>query len=269
MKKLALALALPVAGFALEQDPWFDQCYEFLFRADYSYDFFRKIDHASPPLHKTQQTHVVGAELELTAPETWNWQLELELATTNGESFGYRSFALQIMRGWLDDVCGDPISLATGFLYRDASSRFLHAPSTPYHARANFEFYTSMGKEWSRGHCWLFRVFALGAVGQGSRGSPWARGDLTLWANSCDRYEIKFYVKSYFGFGDHTTVDLDPFRGWAKIRHQSVDIGGSYRFCGTIYGSLRFDYLYRVYARSYPEHVNWFQVTYELPFCPF
>jgi len=269
MKKLLLFALAPISCFALEQDPWFGHCFEFIFRADYSYDFFSKIDHSTRFLDKTQHTHVFGTELELTAPDTWNWQLELELATTTPVSFGYRSFALQVEKLWFDDVCGDPFSLTTGFVYRDVSSRFLRAHSTPYHARANFELFSAIAKEWSHGHCWYFRTFALGAVGQASRGAPWVRGDLTFWGNYCDKHQVRLYVKSYFGFGSNESVSINHFSGWANIRHKSVDTGGSYSYHTSIYGSFRFDYVHRLYAKSYPEHVNFFQLTYELPFCPF
>lgn len=265
-KSFFLALSLPVLTFGLEKDPWFTDFLEFQFRPSYEYNFFHKIDNSSRPLKKTIHTHVVGAGLEVTAPETWNWEMEIEFADTESASWGYRSFALQIRKLWLDDVCGDPVSLSSGIVYRDASSRFLKAFSTPYHARGNFELHTAMGKEWSQDCYWRFRIFALGAVGQGTHGAPWLRGDLTLWGNFQDRQQVSLYAKSYFGLGSKTTVPIDHFHGWANIGHHSVDLGGSYRVQFGIYGALRFDYLYRIYARSYPEGVNFFILSYQFPF---
>lgn len=262
------ALCVPSLCFALEEDPWFSEFLEFNFRTGYEYSFFNQIDHSSRSLDETIHAHVLDFGLGLTAPQDWNWELELEFADTTLESFGYRSFALGIRKLWWDDVCGDPVSLVTGFTYRDASSRFLTDPSTPYHARANFELHTSVGKEWCCGHYWSFRIFSLLALGQANKGSPWLRGDLTLWGNFQDCHQVSLYGKSYFGFGSRETVNIDNFNGWANIRHQSIDVGGSYRYLLGIYGSLRFDYLHRVYARSYPEHVNFFVFTYQLPFCP-
>jgi len=264
-RKIALLAFLPSCCFALEEDPWFSQLCEFVFRADYNYQFYSKIDHGSRSLDGTRHVHVVGGELELTIPETWNWQVELEFADTKPESFGYRSFALQVRKLWWDDVCGDPVSVATGFVYRDASSRLLKAQSTPYHARANFELNTAIGKEWDYSCYWAFRVYALGAIGQANKGAPWLRGDLVLSANYLDCHQWRLYAKSYFGLGSKETVSIDHFNGWANIHHQSVDVGGSYRFLMGMYGSFRFDYFHRVYAHSYPEHLNSFIVTYEIP----
>lgn len=269
MKKIAsLVLGLSKLCFALDEAPWYGDVFEFDFRAGYEYNFFKRVDQGRPQLHSTFNTNVFGAELDFTAPETWNWEAELEFAATSKVS-GYRSFALQVRKLWLDDVACDPISLSTGFVYRDASTHLRKALSTPYHARANFELNAAIGKEWSRCCDWIFRSYIVAAIGQGTRGSPWLRGDLHLWWNIEDRHQFSLYGRSYFGLGSRTTVPVKDFRGWSHIGHQSIDLGIGYRYCFGIYGSLKFDYLYRVYARSYPERVNFFVFTYDLPFCCF
>ncbi len=270
MKIIALlALSLPQICFALEEAPWYGEVFEFNFLANYEYNFFKKVSHGHPQRHSTYNTNVFGAALDLTAPDTWNWEAEIEFANTTNVSTGYRSFALQVRKLWLDDVACDPISLSTGFVYRDASTHLRKALSTPYHARANFEFHTAIGKEWSRCYYWFFRTYAVAAIGQGTKGSPWLRADLCLWWNIEDCHQFYLYGRSYFGLGSRTEVPLDDFHGWSHIGHQSIDLGISYRRFFGIYGNLRFDYLYRVYARSYPERVNFFLFTYELPFSCF
>ncbi len=270
MKKFALlALSLPQLCFALEERPWYGELLEFDFLAQYEYNFFTKVDNASPQIDRTHFAHVLGFRLDVTVPETWNWEVELEFADTTDASMGYRSFAIQARKLWLDDVCGDCVSLSSGLVYRDASARLRKDLSTPYHARANFEFHTSIGKEWSCGPCWTFRTYATGAIGQGTQGSPWLRGDLFLWWNLQNCHEFRLYATSYFGLGGKTIVDTDDFKGWSRIGHHSIDLGGSYRYSFGMYGSLRFDYLHRVYARSYPEHVNFFVFTFEFPFSIF
>jgi len=253
----------------LQEKPWFGDCFEFHARANYEYNYFNKVDHAIPQLSTTFQTHVLGAGIDLTAPETWNYEMEIEFADTSSVSWGYRSFALQVRKLWLDDVCCDPISLSTGLVYRDASSRMRKALSTPYHGRGNFEFHTAIGKEWGVGPYWYFRVFGLAAVGQATQGSPWLRGDLFFWGNFRNCHQWRLYAKSYFGLGSKRDVFIEDFDGWGKIGHHSVDLGASYRFRLGLYGTLRFDYVRRIYARSYPEKVNFFVFTFRFPFSVF
>lgn len=270
MKKYALlALCLPHLCFALEEAPWYGDVYQFNFLANYEYNFFKKVSNATPQLRSTFNTNVFGVGLDLTAPESWNWEAELEFADTTTISTGYRSFAFQVRKLWLDDVACDPISFSTGFVYRDASANLRKALSTPYHARANFEIHAAIGKEWSRCYYWSFRTFATAAIGQGTKWSPWLRADLFLWWNGHDCYQLYLFGRSYFGLGHRTTVPVDRFRGWSHIGHQSIDLGIGYRYFFGIYGNFRFDYIYRVYARSYPERVNFFEFTYELPFSCF
>lgn len=269
MKKwLALAM-LPSLCFALEERPWFGQMLEFYFRPQYSYSFFDEVDHASVPLTSTHHQHLLNFNLETSVPDTWDYQIELNFADATPISWYYRSFAIQVTKLWLDDVCGDPVSLTTGLSYRDSSSRLRRSLFTPFHARANFELHTSVGKEWSQRCDWIFRTYATFAIGQGTKGSPWLRGDLFLWYNLCDTHRFRLYAKSYFGLGSQTLVPTDNFQGWGEIRHQSIDLGVSYEYAFTCWGSLRFDYLHTVYAKSYLEHVNAFWFTYELPFCVF
>lgn len=270
MRKLvALALSLPNLCFALQERPWFGDVLEFYFRPQYAYCFFKDVDRSTNPLSSTFFEHLLNFNLEMSVPETWDWQMELDFADTTPVSWGYRSFALQVRKLWLDDVCGDPVSLTTGFSYRDSSSRLRRALTTPFHARANFEFHTAVGKEWNHGCYWTFRTYGTFAVGQGTKGSPWLRGDLVLWWNFCDTHQLRLYGKSYWGLGNRTAVPIPDFRGWADTRHKSIDLGGSYRYQFECWGSLRFDYMHRVYARSYPERVNFFILTYDLPFCVF
>ncbi|MCP6756206.1 hypothetical protein NL533_31765, partial [Klebsiella pneumoniae] len=89
---------------ALEEAPWFGDVYEFHFLANYEYNFFRKVNRAAPQLHSTYNTHIFGAGLDFTAPDTWNWEAEIEFAKATHISTGYRSTALQIRKLWLDDV---------------------------------------------------------------------------------------------------------------------------------------------------------------------
>ncbi|NGX38053.1 MAG: hypothetical protein K1000chlam2_01222 [Chlamydiae bacterium] len=270
MKKTLFALLLiPQFCFAVQEKPWYGDFCEFHFRPQYNYNFFNDVDNGIPQLNSTFHTHVLAGTLEVTIPECWNWELELEFADTSSVSWGYRSFALQVRRLWLDDICGDPVSLSTGFVYRDASSRMRDALSTPYHARANFEVHTAVGKEWSHRCYWVFRTFGVVAIGQGTEGFPWLRGDLYFLFNYQDCHQFRLYGQSYFGLGNRDTVRIDDFDGWAKIAHHSIDLGASYRYQFGCYGNLRFDYLYRVYAHSYPEHVNFFIFTYDFPFSLF
>lgn len=269
MKKLLFLFLFPKFCFALQEKPWFGDFLELHFRPLYDYNFFNKVSHAVPSQKETFHTHVLSLGLDTTALETWNFGAELECADTTSAPFGYRSLALQVRKLWLDDVGGDPVSLSTGFVYRNASKKMRKALSTPYHANGNFEVHTAIGKEWSEGLYWKFRTYGTLAIGQGTEGAPWLRGDLFLGGNVKDHHQFWLFANSYWGLGKKKTVFIDKFNGWSRIGHQSIDVGGNYRYRLGVYGWLSVEYVHRVYARSYPEHVNFFILSLDFPFAIF
>lgn len=266
---IALALCLPSFCLSFYERPWFGSLGEVHFRPKYSYSFFDEINPSTNPSDNTLFQNLFGIDLETTIPSEWNWQLELEFANATPVSFTYRSSAIQITKLWLDDVSGDPVSLTTGFSYRDSSNQLRRAFLTPYHARSNFEIHSSIGKEYSYNCYWLFRTYGTFAVGQGNKGASWLRGDYNLWFNFWDSCQIRLFAESYWGLGSKPYVPTSEFNGWAEIEHQSIDVGGSFCYQFSFYGKLRMDYLYRIYASNYPEKVHCFILSYNFPFCPF
>lgn len=266
MKKALLLFLTPISCCALQEQPWLDQLLEFHFVPSYNYSIFSEVDRGVPPLDGNFSTHVLAGNLFVTAPETWQFQTELEVADTTSVSWGYRSFALEVRKQWFDDICGDFLSVTTGLTYRDASTRMRKALSTPYHARANFELNCSIGKEWSLGPYWVFRTFGFIGIGQGTEGYPWLIGNLYLWWNVCNQHQFRLYSQTYWGLGDRKTVPTIAFPGWSKINHQSIDLGIGYRYHAGMYGFLRLDYLLSIYAKSYPEWVNSFMISWDFPF---
>lgn len=268
MKRFLPAFLTPVmlCATTFEEKPWFGQFCEFNWRAQYSYSFFDKVDRALTQLPSTSHDHLVATGLQLTAPETWNWQLEMDFFNSPRSDWGWRSAAFSARKLFCDDVCGDPISLTGGLTIRAVSKRMLKDVSVPFHARGNFELHTALGKEWSKGCTWQWRIWGLGALGMGTRGLPWVRTDLYFLGNWCDRHQWRLFARGYFGLGRKDHVDIQDFNGYGNIAHRSIDLGGSWKILCGIWGSLRFDYSHRVFARAFPEHLNAFTITYDLPF---
>ncbi len=272
MKRLAATLfflPLALSATTFEEQPWFGDMCEFDWRAQYSYSFYAQVDRALVPLKNTSHDHLVATGLGVTLPDDWNWQVEVDFFTSPRTDFGWRSFAFSARRRLLDDVACDPISLTVGATVRAAPGRMLRDISVPFHSRGDFELHTSLGKEWSRGPYWQWRIWGLGAAGIGVRGLPWFRTDLYFEGNWCDRLQWRLFALGYFGTGRKEFVDIQDFHGWANRHHQSIDIGATFKLLFNTWGSLRFDYSYRVFAHVYPERINAFTATYTLPFSPF
>ncbi|PIS03047.1 MAG: hypothetical protein COT85_03190 [Chlamydiae bacterium CG10_big_fil_rev_8_21_14_0_10_42_34] len=265
MKKWLFAL-IPLLGSALEVQPWFGDCLEFHFLGSYAYSYFDKVQKGTPQLTSTFQSNVVSLGLDFSPTPEWSVDGDFQVADTTQENFNFRSIALQARYLWLDDIIGDKISLATGGNARFTNTDSLHDVSCPSHANFDFEFNVSLGKEFDASDAWAWRLWGFGAVGHGNRGSPWVRGIVAIETNYDDQHKLAFFAEGSNGYGRHTTVLINDFNGYAKIRQKSIDIGARYGYRIGVWGTLRFEYMRRVLAKSCPQEVNSFIFSYLLPF---
>jgi len=276
MKKILITCFLsPLPLIALPIEPWLGNVWQFEFRPAYTYSHFNKVENAKKPLkHSSNDQFLrfglgVVPMLGLVSPPDWGVDLEIEFADTPRQNFGFQSAALLLRKQWLDDIVGDPISLTTGISLRGVSHKSLRDISCPYHSYANIEFNAAAGKEWSHAAFWTWRTFAFAALGMANRGYPWGRAVLSFQGNHLNHFQYELFTEGYMGFGPQRVVNINHFFGYAKIKHRSIDVGFNLRYLFDIWGSLNFTYSYRVFARSFPAHANFFTLWYQLPFSLF
>ncbi len=265
MRKLLFCL-LPILGTTLEMQPWFADCLEFHFLGSYAYSFFNRVENGIPQLKSTFHSNVLSLGLDFSPAPEWSIDTDLQFADTSQQSLNFRSVAAQARYLWLDDIIGDPISFATGASARFTNTDSLHDVSCPYHANFDFELNFSFGKEFDFSNAWACRFWGYGALGQANRGSPWIRGLLALETNYDDLHKFGIFADGISGYGRHSRVFIDDFDGYAKIRQKAIDVGLRYGYRFGVYGTLRFTYARRILAKSCPEEVNTFVLSYLLPF---
>lgn len=268
MLKKALLL-LPISLSALQVQPWFHEIYEFTFTPSYTYSRYRDVQNGHPQLKSASNDHLIAFDLGISPMQKWDVDADLEFADTPRQSLGFRSSALQLRYQWLDDIAGDPVSVTTGISGRGVGGHSLKDVSCPYHSYANFELNSAVGKEWDTGPFWFLRTFGFAAVGMANHGFPWMRALIDLEGNLHHTHRLGLFAEGYFGFGDKTRVHVDHFRGYSSLRHQSIDVGLKYTYAFQIWGRLSLAYTRRVFARSFPENVNFFTICYQLPFSLF
>ncbi len=261
-----MLLLLPILGASVETQPWFGDCLEFHFLGGYAYSYFNQVDHGVPQLTSTFHSNVGYVGLDFSPTPEWSLDSDLQVAGTTKEEFNFRSVALQARYLWLDDIVGDRISLATGANVRFTNTASLRDVSCPSHANFDFEFNVAFGKEFDVSNYWAWRFWGYGAVGHANRGSPWVRGILAVETNYDDQHKFAFLALGSNGYGRHTAVLIDDFNGYAKIRQKSIDLAFRYGYRVGVWGTLRFEYMRRVLAKSCPEEVNSFVFSYLLPF---
>lgn len=269
MRAYKALFLLPISVFSLDVSPWLGQQWECHLIPAYTYSRYTHVQDASPQLDSPSNDQLISADFGMAFTPTAAFDMDIEFVNTPRQKWGYRSLAMQGRYLWSDDISGDAVSLTTGLSARAVSSHSLEDVSCPYHAHANFELSGALGKEWDRGDFWIVRTFGFGALGMANRGAPWARFLLSIEGNNNNQHRFGVFAGGYFGFGSKETVDVKNFHGYANIHHQSIDVGARYSYVFDIWGYLNFTYAYRPYAQSFPENVNFFTLSYNLPFSLF
>lgn len=266
MKRWLILAFFPFLACALEVQPWFGDCLEFHFLGRNAYSYFNHVQNGIPQLTHTFESDVAYLGLDFSPTPEWSIDADLQVADTTKESFNFRSIALQARYLWLDDIVGDRVSLATGGNVRFTNTASLRDVSCPSHANFDFEANFSLGKEFDISDCWAWRLWCFGAIGHANRGSPWVRAIVAVETNIDDLHKFGVFAEGSNGYGRHTHVFINHFNGYAKIRQKSIDLAARYGFRMGVWGTLRFEYVRRVLAKSCPSEVNSFIVSYLLPF---
>jgi len=267
MRISSIAAALfPLLGCALEIQPWFGDVLEVHSLTSHTYSRFDKVQGSRPRYDSLFQSHLIYEGLDFSPTAVWSIDADLQFADTTAASFNWRSAALQGRYLWLDDIIGDPVSFATGVSVRATSSASLRDVSCPYHGNVDLGVNFSIGKEYDVNDDWRFRIWAYGAVGHANRGSPWVQAVVALETNYDECHKWAIWADGSNGYGRHTHIDVSHFYGYAKYRQKSIDLGIRYGHKVGVWGTLRFEYIRRVLAKTCPQDVNNFVVSFLLPF---
>jgi len=252
--------------WALEVEPWLGNLWEFQFVPSYTYYRIPSVENGRPQLAAPSNDHLITLGMGAAFTPTSAFDVEAEFADTPVQSMGYRSAAFQYRCEWTNDCAGDLATWTTGASIRGVSRHSLKDISCPYASDLNFELNGALGKQWDHGPSWGVRAFGWAAVGLANHGSPWTRFLLSLDGTQWRQHRYGLFFLGYFGFGAKTVVPTDHFHGWSSIRHQSLDVGAKYSYIFEVWGTITAAYTRRVYAQSYPQDVNFFTVSYSLPF---
>lgn len=250
----------------LEHKPWFYPPYQFHVGTNINPNFFSDVQNGFNPIgyHSNNFDWVLYAIIPFT--ETFDFQMEVNFKKTSQKSFNFQTVVAQLRKQLLSDVRGDWFSLFWGFNYRYVERDWLFDVASPFHNISNFEVVGAIGKEFTKEFDWYCRTFLWGAVGQANTGYPWGRYDLALDFKAYKNYIFTAGSEGYFGLGPDRFVNVDEFDSWARIKHSSVDVYGEFAYKSDIWGKLSFRYVYRPWARSFPEWFNAFIISYDYPF---
>lgn len=261
-----LALHLPGSLHAIDLKPWFGNAFEFEVRPAYVYQNFNKVNTAVGNLSYPSNDHFASLDVGIAIFGNWNAQIQVIGAQTRAHSFNFDSALVMGQYLWMDDVIGDPVSLTTGITLCQATTISLHDLGSFHHGKFEGELHVAMGQEATCRNTWSSRWWIIGALGLADVGSPWWRLDGAAEMQICNGQFVEAGAYSLWGLGHSPLTSLVGFQGYGPINHGSVDAGLSYTYRFDIWGSLKVGYRRRLYARNFPEKVNYLIIEYFYPF---
>lgn len=263
----ACALLLASASVhATEYAPWFTPPFEFQGRISYLYEHSNRVQSPSGSFTKSTRNSSAHLSLAATPWPHWNVEAEVFLTHTSDIGFAYEATWLTIRYAWLDDIAGDCFSMVTGLTLSFPEKRFLREFSFPYHGHTNAELHATLGKEWACGTDWKARFWGLAGFGIAERGSPWLHGLGTFEYHLFPYAVAGVFTEALYGLGSNNILTHTPFKGYASISHQTIDLGGYIDYEIRYWGNLKLLGWYSVHSRNFIEHAWGATVTVLIPF---
>jgi len=272
MKRFSLFIAIifSLKAVAFDVQPWFPYPYEFHFRPNYLAAYYPNVNGATNPTSYNAWNQELYLNFGMNTMSQFDTQIEAGFFNTSKTNATFQSAAMMGRYLLLDDVQGDPVSVAIGLSLRYVPGHALTDVFTPFHNRVNLEANCAVGKEFDNLQYWLYRLYGVASVGMANQGAPWVKGLGAFEFNASDnRNQCAIQVDSCFGFGSQDFVNINRFNGYAKIWHQNVDVSAIFRHLFDIWGTLSVELGYRVYAKNYPENLVFARFKYDLPFSIF
>ena len=267
MKRFFLLLwALPLA--ATELHPWLPPPWEFQTKADYLYQYEDSIQTPRGDFNLNNPINNATFGLDLTFWPSWNAEIELLLSSNpaTNVNFSYEATRLTGRYQWLDEACGDCVSVTSGVTLFAVRSSFLTATSCWFHGNFNAEFNAAVGKEYVRNNEWLMRLWGYAGLGVANKGNPWWHYYGAWDVKACCNITISALAELVYGMGNNNIIPAEVFPGYAGIRHQFVNIGLSVKRDCICWGTWELNGWYNVHAFNFPQDYYGLGVTWRMPF---
>ncbi|GAB4236712.1 MAG: hypothetical protein Tsb0021_16500 [Chlamydiales bacterium] len=252
---------------ATEYRPWFGKDKVLDFKTEFTYRYYPHVDQAgtSRPFHSND--YLANFGLAISPSPEWNFQIEALTASSRTTPYSLDSTQYTGSFLFLNDVIGDPVSLAAGISVTQATTNGRKDISTFHSGQMNYEGFVSIGKETICRQFWTSRIWGLFGGGIANRGSPWIRGMIGYDHNYWDCSHIGILCEGLWGFGKKELNPFLPFRGYGSIKFRSIDLS---LFAAWIVGigEVKFAYTLRPWAYNFPTHAHAFTVLLTIPINP-
>jgi hypothetical protein len=261
-----LILCFPVLCSATNLKPWFGNVYELEIRTTFLYQNYAALASHCGTFSCNANDLFITLSMEYPF-RRYSGEFEVTGAWTHFQHRRCDNFRATGRYQWLNDI-QDPFSLVTGLTVTQPFSSALHDVSSFHHGHIEGEAHLSFGKKYGGIPCsrdYRFRWWSVVGIGIAEIGKPWLRVDAACEYNHENFHHLRLSMDTLWGQGHKPLVPL-YFKGYGPIGHQSIDIGLRYGYTIDCWGTLSLQYARRVYAKNFPENVDFVIFRYYLPF---
>lgn len=256
MKKLLLSLLLyPFLICGIDYEPWYTPDIMVQPRIDVRYQTFSRVTTPHGGIFTNSRDWFLTPSVGLAAFGL-SGDISTTIAKTRKQNFCVDEVVLSVRKLLMDDVVGDPFSLSIGITGIKAFKHSVHDLSSFHHGKIEGEMHVAVGKETLCGSVWQTHTWAMFGVGCADAGWVWLRGNLGWEKNWWDRHQAGVFVETLWGMGHKDLSPHKEFKGYGKIRHESVDLGMNYSYQFDFGGIISLAYSYRVFAHNFPSNAS-------------
>lgn len=258
-----LAIGLEATDFK----PWYGTIYSLDLHAYCLLQQFETLDTGCGSAKRPEFDAFYDLSALMVVKEDITVEAEISALDSRHRLLGLSTFRLTGRYFWLNDVIGDPVSIATGMTV----SKIFHAArrniATFDHGGIACEGHVAVGKELSScEEFWISRAWGVLGVGVADVGSPWLRANLAWERNWWELHRLKIFTETLWGFGNNNLNVHPSFRGYGSIHYQTVEVGLRYGYRLDNEALLSIGYAYRVYGHNCPRNANHLQLEVCYPF---
>lgn len=253
---------------ALQKQPWLGNWLEFEASIYQTHSQSRSVDTANGSKHKFLHAERTTASIEFMPLVDFSTELELDVAKTQKEAFGFEAIKASCRYRLLNDLTGDPVTLTAGLVTSLSTPTRVRDLSSQSHGVFEVEARLSLGREFAIHDKSYYKAWGLAKTGIASSGAPWIGLEAHFGPVIHEQHYLDLFFRAEKGLSSHKLHHLSDFHSWSRIGYQFEEVGLSYALKDVPLGTFYIEATKRLHASLCPKHTWSLRLGVDIPFSP-
>ncbi|MFY7842897.1 MAG: hypothetical protein ACOVOR_02660 [Rhabdochlamydiaceae bacterium] len=261
MLKITLFLLPVVMVSGMELEP-----FEGAFRSQYNY-VKKKKNFVQNSHNASYQEMQFSYDIMLGLDHSVN--LTSRFTKEDRKPYDYSAFSSTLKKSFFSQARGDFHSSWLSCSACFVPSKWLKRPVYPYHHKINGEVGCCFRKETPMRQKETIAINLYSGLGISPLSSSWNRTKLSVAYGFDSRCFFDCEIDSYIGFGKNSWKEGEIFKGYAKLKHRSLNLNWTFTYLNTFSQGLFISLQRPIYEYSVMKRSFGFCIGLQLPFTPF